>query len=331
MKSRKEILIETLHGSLNDLENLPELIDQETIYDETGHVDCVFLTSILEWMCKAVDISMNVQKSLNRLIGVDDLPSAKKKGAEGGEKWSAEEILKNCTLTDNVMKLPNVQFNKKSYAEAKKRIEEAGGSWLGGKVQGFTFPFNAERVFSELKEKGKCNLQKDFQFFETPDHLADWIVSLAGVISCTDKVLEPSAGRGALVRAIHRKCNDIIVDCCELMPENREILKKMDGIKLIEEDFTKIVGRKYNKIIANPPFAKNQDIRHVRLMYHILEKGGTIAAITSRHWQVGQEKECMDFRSWVKEIGAEIYEIEEGTFNESGTGIGTLAVVINKN
>jgi hypothetical protein len=51
-----------------------------------------------------------------------------------------------------VLKLPLVQFNKKSYAEAKKWIEEAGGSWQGGKVQGFTFPFNADRVFSILHE-----------------------------------------------------------------------------------------------------------------------------------------------------------------------------------
>ena len=84
-----------------------------------------------------------------------------------------EEILKHCTLEDSVLKLPKVQFNKKSYAEAKKWIEEAGGSWQGGKIQGFTFPFNPERVFSILKEGKRCDLQKDFQFFETPADIAD--------------------------------------------------------------------------------------------------------------------------------------------------------------
>lgn len=124
-----------LHGSLHELENLPELIDQETIYDETGHVDCEFLTSILEWMSKAVDISLNVQKSLNRLFGVDKVKEGKKNKADEGEQWSAEEILKHCTLVDNVLKLPVVRFNKKKYAEAKKWIEEAGGSWQGGKFR----------------------------------------------------------------------------------------------------------------------------------------------------------------------------------------------------
>ena len=50
MTSKKEILIETLHGSLEPFKQLPTLIDKETIYDETGHVDTEFLTAILEWM-----------------------------------------------------------------------------------------------------------------------------------------------------------------------------------------------------------------------------------------------------------------------------------------
>lgn len=90
-----------------------------------------------------------------------------------------EEILKHCTLEDGVLKLPQVQFNKKSYAEAKKWIEEPAGSWQGGKVQGFTFPFNPKRVFSVLKEGKRCNLQQDYQFFETPSDVADWLVMLA--------------------------------------------------------------------------------------------------------------------------------------------------------
>ena len=76
----------------------------------------------------------------------------------------------------------------------KRWIEEAGGSWQGGKIQGFTFPFNPERVFSILKEGKRCNLQQDYQFFETPDDVADWLVMLAGGIHEDDTVLEPSAG-----------------------------------------------------------------------------------------------------------------------------------------
>ena len=254
----------------------------------------------------------------------------KKKLADEGKKWNVEEILKHCTLENNILKLPQVQFNKKSYAEAKKWIEEAGDSWQGGKIQGFTFPFNPERVCSILKEGERCNLQQDYQFFETPADVADWLVMLAGGIHEDDTVLEPSAGRGALVKAIHRACPSVMVECYELMPENREYLHTLNNVILLDEDFTKDSVGSYTKIIANPPFSGNQDIEHVRLMYDRLEQGGTLAAITSQHWRFASEKICIDFRNWLKEVHGEVFEISAGEFKESGTSISTMAVVIKK-
>lgn len=312
--------------------NLPELIDKETIYDSTGHVDTEFMTAILEFMSRMAQVTNDVNKSLARLLGIEEAEGKKSTKEDNGSRWSVEEILKHCTLEDNVLKLPQVQFNKKSYAEAKKWIEEAGGSWQGGKVQGFTFPFNPERVFAILNEGKRCNLAQDFQFFETPPDVADWLVMLAGGIHEHDKVLEPSAGRGALVKAIHRSSPDVVVDCYEMMPENKELLSGLGGINIIGDDFTKsTIGKKYTKIIANPPFSGNQDIRHVRMMYDMLEPGGTLASITSAHWEFAEEKTCRDFRQWLEDVGGAKYEIESGAFKESGTGIRTLAIVIKRN
>ena len=332
MTSKKKNLIEALHGSYMFVANLPELIDKETIYDSTGHVDAEFMTAILEFMSRMAQVTNDVNKSLARLLGIEETEGKKNAKEDNGSRWSVEEILKHCTLEDNVLKLPQVQFNKKSYAEVKKWIEEAGGSWQGGKVQGFIFPFNPERVFSILNEGKRCNLAQDFQFFETPSDVADWLVMLAGGIHEHDKVLEPSAGRGALVRAIHRSSPDVVVDCYEMMPENKELLSGLGGINIIGDDFTKsTIGKKYTKIIANPPFSGNQDIRHVRMMYDMLEQGGTLASITSAHWEFAEEKTCRDFRKWLEDVGGAKYEIESGAFKESGTGVRTLAILIKRN
>jgi predicted RNA methylase len=329
MTNRKKNLIEALRGSYMFIDNLPELVNKESIYDENGCVDTELMTAILEWMSRVSDVTTQVGNALGNLLGIEDDEKKDDKKDEG-IKWSVEEILRHCTLEDNVLKLPQVQFNKKSYAEAKKWIEEAGGSWQGGKVQGFTFPFNAERVFSILREGKRCNLQQDFQFFATPPEVADWLVMLAGGVHDDEKVLEPSAGTGAIIDAIHRSCPDVIVDCYELMPENKEILSKKDNIRILGDDFTKCDFAKYDKIIANPPFSKNQDIRHVRRMYECLNPGGVLAAITGPHWEFGSESECKDFRQWLEDNGGKKFEIEEGTFKESGTGTKTIAIVINK-
>lgn len=202
MTNKKKILIETLHGSVAQLNELSSMTEGIDIYDETGHVDTKFLMEALSCVNTFVNASNTVVQKISSLLAPDAPVGEKKKQADEGKKWNVEEILKHCTLENNILKLPQVQFNKKSYAEAKKWIEEAGGSWQGGKIQGFTFPFNPERVFSILKEGKRCDLQKDFQFFETPADIADWLVMLAGGIHETDTVLEPSAGRGALIKAI---------------------------------------------------------------------------------------------------------------------------------
>ena len=83
-----------------------------------------------------------------------------------------------------------------------------------------------------------------------------------------------SADHGALIKAIHRACPSVTVECYELMPENREFLHSLENVILLDEDFTKDSVGHYTKIIANPPFSGNQDIEHVRLMYDRLEEGG---------------------------------------------------------
>lgn len=330
MTNKKETLIKALRGSVEQLNGLVEMTEEISVYDDTGYVDSDFLMEALSCVNTFMSASNTVVQKISSLLAPDAPIDEKKKLADEGKKWNVVEILKHCTLEDNVLKLPAVQFNKKSYAEAKKWIEEAGGSWQGGKIQGFTFPFNPERVVSILKEGKRCNLQQEYQFFETPAEVADWLVMLAGGIHDDDTVLEPSAGRGALIKAIHRACPSVMVECYELMPENREFLHTLSNVILLDEDFTKDSVGYYTKIIANPPFSGNQDIEHVRLMYERLEEGGTLAAITSQHWKFSSEKKCVDFRKWLEEVHGEVFEIGAGEFKESGTSIGTMAVVIRK-
>lgn len=163
---QKKNLIEALRGSYMFIDNLPELVNKESIYDENGCVDTELMTAILEWMSRVSDVTTQVGNALGNLLGIEDDEKKDDKKDEG-IKWSVEEILRHCTLEDNVLKLPQVQFNKKSYAEAKKWIEEAGGSWQGGKVQGFTFPFNAERVFQYFAKVNGAIYSRIFSFCNT--------------------------------------------------------------------------------------------------------------------------------------------------------------------
>lgn len=332
MTETKQNLIRLLHATLVKVEGLPEMIEKEDMYLPDGfHVDTEFLMAMLEYINDATSAGLAVMRSLEKLLGIDTYEGkAENKKSKEGKKWGVEEVLRHCTFGDNILRLPDVQLNPKSYAEVKTWIMEAGGKWTGGKTQGFTFDFDASRVAGILLQGKRCNLKQEFQFFSTPPALAEWLVSLSDV-KPEYAVLEPSAGTGAIINAIHKVCPEVSVDAFELMPENKQTLAKMKNVSIVGDDFTNGVPRLYDRIFANPPFAKNQDIRHTRMMYEALVPvGGQMCVITSRHWVQAPEKECAQFRDWLVEVNAETHEIPNGVFDESGTNVATMAIVIKR-
>ena len=70
MTSKKENLITLLHGSLEPLRSIPACIDKESIYDECGIVDNDLLLSILAFLGEMSRITLDVETSLNKLLGI---------------------------------------------------------------------------------------------------------------------------------------------------------------------------------------------------------------------------------------------------------------------
>lgn len=240
-----------------------------------------------------------------------------------------EQVLQDCTVEGNVVKLPNIQLDRKDYQEVAKALELIGGKWKGGKIMGFVFVTDPTDLLDQIANGEKRNLKKEFQFFATPEKLADELVYLAD-LKQHDTILEPSAGQGAIVKAIN-KVVDVVPDCFELMDVNTLILKKSGlSFNLIGEDFLKNEGKTYSKIIANPPFTKNQDIDHLKEMYNCLSSGGKLVCITSESWVNGSQKKQVDFKNWLEKEKAEIIDIEKGSFKESGTAVGGKIIVLEK-
>lgn len=243
------------------------------------------------------------------------------------------EILQACRIEGTVIKLPTVQLERKLYLEVAKALELIGGKWKGGKVAGFVFDEDPSELLAQIANGGSRNLKKEFQFFETPDDVADWLVSLAD-IKPSHYICEPSAGRGAIVKAIQRACPELKqkVAIFELMPLNKSMLKsKVSGIVDFGDDFLQYDKRGvFDRIIANPPFSKNQDIDHVRQMYDCLKPGGRMVSVMSKHWIFASNRKETQFREWIKEVKAETHTIPAGAFKQSGTMIESIIVVINK-
>jgi len=121
------------------------------------------------------------------------------------------------------------------------------------------------------------------QLFPTPPALAARMAELAG-IEYHDRVLEPSAGTGNILRAIVDAEPTAEIHAVEI---NRALCDALpaglmaDGEALCAdflECTTEQLGR-FRRIVMNPPFADGSDIKHIKHALHFLEPGGCLVAI----------------------------------------------------
>jgi hypothetical protein len=238
-----------------------------------------------------------------------------------------QEILNNCTVENNHIKLPPTQLDRETYLGVADKLKKIGGKWTGGKVQAFVFPHNPSELLAKIQSGEKVDLKKDFQFFETPDELAKKLVLFAEIENY-QTVLEPSGGQGAIIKHIHPSC---AVYTYELNPLFHERLNSFHSTTVLGTDFLQAdESAKFERIVANPPFSKNQDIDHIRKMYAVLITGGVMVSVASKHWQISNNRKETEFREWLNEVDAEVYDVESGAFKESGTNAPTVIIVINK-
>ena len=242
------------------------------------------------------------------------------------------DVLKEAKIDGNYVKLPDVKLDRKLYMEVAKHLELIGGKWKGGKTQAFEFKTDPTSLLEKLTEGDKVNLKKEFQFFATPADLAKEMIYYAELYNGLT-VLEPSAGQGAIINAIHALQPSLTVDYCELMDVNRMILEKISNVRFMCDDFLELPedgNFQYDRIIANPPFNKNQDIDHIKKMYNHLKEGGILVTLCSKHYIQSKNKKETSFNNWLIKLDALINVIPSGTFKKSGTNVETILIVIKK-
>jgi 16S rRNA G1207 methylase RsmC len=141
------------------------------------------------------------------------------------------------------------------------------------------------------------------------------------------KVLEPSAGQGAIAVAISKITPP---DCYELMESNFTKLCATKGIGGIwNQDFLLTEPEAiYDRVVMNPPFIKQADIKHVLHALKFLKTGGLLVSVMSAGVLFRTNRLTTDFRNMVQSRGGSIEEMQEGAFKDSGTMVRTVIAVI---
>lgn len=168
-------------------------------------------------------------------------------------------------------------------------------------------------------------------YFPTPPEIVARMLDHAAIPQGEPvRILEPSAGSGAIWEAIRETRPSARVECFETWGSLRDILEAK-GADLIGHDFLESdPAGAYDFVIMNPPFEKRQDIAHVRHAFDHLKPGGRLVAIMSPHFTYASNRDAESFREWIRESFAEVHDIPAGAFKQSGTGVATCLVIIDK-
>lgn len=158
-------------------------------------------------------------------------------------------------------------------------------------------------------------------FYPTPPALIDKMLSGVDFARITT-VLEPSAGKGDIVKAVHGRMQaarrmyggdaKIDIDCIELDDNLRHILKG-NGYRVVADDFLWYdTAKHYDLIVANPPFEDGD--RHLLRMLDMQRHGGNIICLLNAetlHNQYTDTRKALARK--LDELGADI-EYISGAF-----------------
>ncbi|MET8571841.1 methyltransferase [Streptomyces sp. NPDC004783] len=221
-------------------------------------------------------------------------------------------------------------LDRKLYLDTAKVLEAAGGKW-NRKERAHLFDGDAADAIEAVILTGEITSAKQqFGYFPTPAPVVAQLIDLAG-IQPGMRVLEPSAGRGAIAFAAARA--GAVVDCVELQEQHASALtaERNRNITVLVEDFLTTDPRPvYDRVVMNPPFAKGADVVHVKHAWQALKPGGRLIAVMSAGVTFRQTAAAVAFRSRLEALGGQLLPLPEGAFRESGTGVNTVIAVLPK-
>lgn len=229
-------------------------------------------------------------------------------------------VLSNSRTEGNNLYLPEKQLDRQLYVAVNKVLVAIKGKW-NRSAKAHVFNSSLCDIIEEILLTGEyVDEKKEFQFFETPEDLARHLIILADVRKGESR-LEPSAGKGRIADLL-RDC-----DCVELNESNRNHLKEK-GFSIVGEDFM-VMGsdKKYDVIVANPPFAKQQDIDHVNKMIDLAKR--KVVSVMSASVLFRDNKKTVAFRDRIASLGGTIEPLPEKAFAESGTNVRTCVVNVD--
>lgn len=241
------------------------------------------------------------------------------------------KILQEGRIEENSFYLQS-QLDRKAYLSINEVLETIGLKWNRWKKAHIIEWFiqeDLENAINDVIETWEVETLKEtikkFQFYPTSKEVAEYLVKLAELKSW-DKVLEPSVWMWDILWEIPRLYKAVAIELDKQKYDHlRQELCYQDD-EIINMDFLDYNEKTFDKIIANPPFSKSQDVKHILHMYELLNEWWRIVSVASSSIQWREWKLYDELRS----LNPEFIELPAWSFKESWTMVNSIIVLINK-
>ena len=306
------------------IENIAQCEDSESLE--------VLVALIVEDLEDALRSFKSASEGLRYNPSKTDLEKARKRqhhadeaAHTGGEDTDEQvrEIISRSVITASSVTVPPGQLAPKLYQRVNKVLANAGGQW-DRKAKAHLFERDPRLALSKFLETGKSvNQQQMRQSFYTPPEVAEYVVRLSKVGG--ERVLEPSAGEGALVKECLRQgaasvCAVEFDEFCEPALYNMLPVGHVHICDFLE--FRVGEGREYFRIVMNPPFTKGAWKKHLTHALSMLAYGGILACV------VPDVTDQITAVLEPKGVDYTVFPLPKGSFKSSGTMINTAVVVV---
>jgi hypothetical protein len=194
-------------------------------------------------------------------------------------------------------------LNQEQWSEARVALQELIDS------QPTDRPDPGEEIRREVREIVARRAVEDFA--PTPAWLAERLIELADVRK-GHRVLEPSAGSGALVDLLVPLVGKDSIRLCETSEQLCMILYRK-GYTPIVRDFMRYAEcdlSPVDRVVMNPPFSKGDWMAHVMIAYDALENGGRLAAIVPAAIKAIMGEAAINRSAFARWLDRQHYQIE---------------------
>lgn len=242
-------------------------------------------------------------------------------------------VLRTAEVEGQQVQLTCGELPRDAYERVDEVLRRLGGKWKGGRTQAHVFEYEPAEALAEVIESGDMPPDNPLAFFATLDEVIDVMITELGDLGFLDfpnvRVLEPSAGTGAIADRVREELPSAQLTCIEVHPLRADILRRK-GHDVIEGDFLRHSGE-YDVVLMNPPFSvdgrPHAGYEHIRHAFDLLAEGGYLVSVASSGFTVNRDAVSREFGKFVMQYG-DWQKLPAGVFAE--TNVSAVLVSLRK-